>query len=282
MKSVQEVISEMAQTFASHEIGNPRRQAEELLCDLLDCSRLDLYTDVDRPLTESEYDSCRQWAQRRIQGEPLAYVCGKIQFYHCRFAITPNVLIPRQETEILVDKIAKSLRTQNLTDKVLWDVCCGSGCIGIALKKALPSLTVYASDCSEEALALTARNAAANGVEITCLKGDLLSPFHGKKAHYVVCNPPYISESDYAGLAKEVRDYEPRLALVGGQTGLEYYERLARELPDYLHPHAQVWFEIGHQQGEAVQKLFNGSPWKKNLLENDWAGHHRFFFLEFE
>lgn len=280
MKSVQEVISELTQAFAVQEIGNPRRQAEEILCDLLDCSRVDLYTNFDRPLTEREWTLCREWTERRLRGEPLAYVCEKTQFYHCTIAVNRNVLIPRQETEILVDKIVKSLRSQDLVGKVLWDVCCGSGCIGIAIKKALPLLTVYASDCSEEALALTARNAADNGVELRCVKGDLLSPFHGQKAHYVVCNPPYISEAEYGGLSKEVRDYEPRLALVGGESGVEYYERLARELPAYLHPHGEVWLEIGYQQGEAVQKIFGGPPWKNQRVECDWAGHDRFFSAE--
>lgn len=282
MKVVREIFLDIIQSFTDHGKDNPRRQAEELLCDLLGWDRLHLYTQFDHPLTESECSLCQDWVNRRLNNEPLAYVHGKVQFYGCAIKVDPSVLIPRQETEILVDKIVKCLKAQDLKDKVLWDLCCGSGCIGITLKKTFPELTVYAADCSQAALDLTAWNAAANGVEIICRKGDLLTPFQGSKTDYLACNPPYISEREYETLDREVRDYEPRLALVGGQTGLEYYERLARELPSYLRPHAQVWFEIGYDQGEAVQKLFNGHYWKKHQLENDWAGHNRFFFLEIE
>jgi len=135
-------------------------------------------------------------------------------------------------------------------------LCCGSGCIAIALKKTFPDLTVYASDLSKEALTLAARNAAANGVQIQMLEGDLLAPFAGQKAHYVVSNPPYVSEEEYSQLDREVKDFEPKLALLAGTTGLEIYERLARELPAHLFPHAQVWFEIGYRQGEACRRSF--------------------------
>ncbi len=155
-------------------------------------------------------------------------------------------------------------------------------CIGIALKKRFPLLSVYLSDCSEQAVFLAEHNARTNGVEVTCLKGDLLSPFYGKKANYFICNPPYISENEYVVLEEEVKAYEPRLALTPGKTGLEIYERLSKDLPNYLYPQAKVWLEIGYQQGGAVQKIFQDFFWKRQRVENDWAGHHRFFFLEIE
>jgi release factor glutamine methyltransferase len=282
MKLIQEVLSEVAKTFHDCGFSNSKRQAEELLCELLNCSRAQLYSDQKRPLNAQEWQIAQLWVQRRLKGEPLAYLSGKVQFYGCLIEVNPAVLIPRPETEILVDKVVTHLKKQNLDGKVLWDLCCGSGCMGIALKKALPALSVYLSDYSEQALDLAARNAVVNGVKVTCLRGDLLAPFHGKKTHYLVCNPPYISESEYAILDKEVKEYEPRLALVAGQTGLEMYARLAQDLPNYLHAGGQVWLEMGYQQGTAVQQLFQGPPWKKSLVENDWAGHSRFFFLEIE
>ncbi len=282
MKLIKEVLAEIANVFRYHELSHSQRQAEDLLCEMLDCTRAQLYFDRQQQLSEEEERKAQFWMQRRLQGEPLAYLAGKVQFYGCLIEVSPAVLIPRPETEILVDKVATVLKQQNLQGKLLWDVCCGSGCIGIALKKKFPDLSVYLSDCSEEAIALTARNAKENEVDVICLKGDLLAPFKGSKAHYLVCNPPYISESEYAILDKEVKDYEPRLALVGGETGLEMYERLAHELPNYLFPKAQVWLEIGYRQGEAVQRVFQGSSWKKSWIENDWAGHNRFFFLENE
>jgi release factor glutamine methyltransferase len=282
MKRVHEALSEIAATFGLHGVRDPKRQAENLLSDLLNCTHSDLFHEQNRLLSEQEWLTAQLWSRRHIEGEPLAYLCGRVHFYGCTLEITPAVLIPRPETEILVDKVVQSLKKENPTGKILWDVCCGSGCIGIALKKTFPLLSVYLSDSSEEALALALRNAAANKVDVVGLRGDLLAPFQGKKAHYVVCNPPYISEEEYAILEKEVKDYEPRLALLGGKTGLEVYERLAHDLPLYLYPQGQVWLEIGYQQGEAVQRLFSATPWKKRRLEKDWAGHHRFFFLENE
>lgn len=281
MKLVTKVLSEIVKTFSSHHMLDSKRQAEDLLCDLLNCSRLDLYNEK-RFLNEKELLTSQLWVQRRLEGEPLAYLSGKVHFYGCSLEINPHVLIPRPETEILVDKIVQSLKKEDLQGKILWDICCGSGCIGIALKKTFPALSVFLSDYSLEAIDLAARNAVANEVDVICLQGDLLIPFRGHKVHYVVCNPPYISEDEYLLLDKEVKNYEPRMALVGGKTGLEIYERLARELPVYLHPHAKVWLEIGYQQGEAMQRIFQNSSWKKQQLENDWAGHHRFFFLENE
>lgn len=282
MISIREVLDEITQAFHQKGIGAPKRQAEELLCDLFSCSRLELYAQLDQPFSEEMRALCQAWVQRRLKGEPLAYICGKVHFYECELSIKPAVLIPRQETEVLVDQIVYALQKQDLTQKVLWDVCCGSGCIGIALKKKFPALSVYLADQSAEALAVAAANARANEVEVICLQGDLLAPFQSQKAHFIVCNPPYISETEYDTLEKEVKNYEPYLALVGGPTGVEFYERLAQDLPAHLYAGGKVWLEIGYQQGEALQEIFSSTFWKKRLVENDWAGHSRFFFLENE
>lgn len=282
MKGVSELLSEMTKKFEAQGMSNPKSEAKALLCDVLGCSQVQLYDLQDRLLTEKELITCQLWMQRRLEGEPLAYLSGQVQFYHCLFEITPAVLIPRPETEILVDKVIACLKSQAWQEKILWDVCCGSGCMGIAIKKALPSLSVYLSDQSAEAIALAMHNARLNEVDVICLHGDLLAPFKGLQAHYVVCNPPYISEEEYQNLDREVKHYEPRQALVAGETGLEFYRRLSNELPAYLYPHGQVWLEIGYRQGEAVQQIFQKPPWKKQKVENDWAGHNRFFFLENE
>ena len=261
---------------------NAKRQAEELLCDVLNCSRSDLYVNHNRLLDEKQWTIVQDWVNRRLQGVPLAYLSGKVQFYHCSLIVTPEVLIPRPETEVLVDKIVQDLKNQDLKDKILLDLCCGSGCIGIALKKRFPALSVYLSDYSSEAIALAKQNAKINQVEVTCLVGDLLSSFTPRKAHYIVCNPPYISEEEYNRLDREVKDFEPKVALLAGNTGLEIYEQLARELPACLYPGAQIWFEIGYRQGKMLNEIFRNAGWKNQRVENDWAGHNRFFFLENE
>jgi release factor glutamine methyltransferase len=282
MQSVLEILSLCTTYLKERGVINPRRQAEELMSDALGIDRLQLYMNFERPLTEGELVICRERLIRRTKGEPLQYIRGHVDFYDCSILVSPAVLIPRQETEILVDKIVNYLKKQDIKEKSLWDVCCGSGCIGIALKKHFPNLEVYLSDVSPEALSLAAQNAERNGVKVHLKEGDLLTPFKGQKAHFLTCNPPYVKESEYVTLDREVQRHEPQLALVAGQRGIEFYERLAQELPGYLYPRAAVWFEIGQGQGEEVKALFKEESWKNQQVENDWAGHNRFFFLENE
>lgn len=282
MKTVLEILNLSMEYLQQKGVHNPRRQAEDLVSDALNISRLQLYTDFERPLTEPELNLCRTRLVRRGKGEPLQYIRGEVEFLECTIKVTPAVLIPRQETEILVDKIIGRLKEQELEGKILWDVCCGSGCIGIALKKKFPALRVVLSDLSSEALQVARDNARENAVDVSFVQGDFLNPFAGKKTHFFVCNPPYVSEEEFSQLDTEVSHYEPRSALVSGKTGLEFYQRLAKELPALLEPHGIAWFEIGKGQGEALKQLFSGVPWVLSRVEKDWAGHDRFFFLEIE
>lgn len=282
MKSLLEILNLAVNYLEQKGVVNPRRQVQDLFCDALGLTRMQLYMDHDRPLTEKELDLLRSKLARRAKGEPNAYIHGKVNFYNCTFLITPDVLIPRQETEILVDKIAEEIEEQGSQNKSLWDVCTGSGCMGITLKKKFPDLKVTLSDQSEKALAVAEENCQLNEVEVEILKGDLLTPFAGRKTDYFVCNPPYISEKEYALLDPEVRDFEPKHALVSGETGWEFYQRLSYELHHYLNPKGKAWFEIGADQGERVKSLFQDPSWIKREIEQDWAGHDRFFFLEIE
>lgn len=282
MKSVKDVLTLSMQYLQEKGIENCRRQAEELLCDVLGVDRMGLYVNFEKPLDQAELTLCRERLRRRGKGEPLAYLHGEVEFFGCKLIVSPDVLIPRQETELLVDKISSALAKEKLEGKILWDICCGSGCIGIALKKRYPDLNVVLADLSPKALAIAKKNAERNDVAVSLVEGDLLTPFAGQQAHYVVCNPPYISEKEYTALDREVRDYEPRLALVGGKTGLEYYERLAGQLRPFLFAGGRVWFETGAGQGEQIKALFSDKSWKNSQIDNDWAGKNRFFSLEAE
>jgi len=282
MKTLLEIVNLSNEFLQKKGIQNPRREAQNLISDILKIRPLDLYMQFDRPLNDTELDRCRQSIQRRSKGEPSQYIRGEVEFYNCFLDINPNVLIPRQETEILADMIAKQLDKEGTQGKSLWDVCCGSGCIGIALKKKFPELNVVLSDISEKALDVARQNAKRNEVEVEFRHGDLLHPFSGQKTHFFVCNPPYISEEEFAGLDIEVRDYEPKTALVAGEQGLAFYKRLASEIEGILEPGAKVWLEIGHQQGEAVFEIFKGVKCKKSEIRQDWSGKDRFFFLEIE
>lgn len=280
MKSLLEVIKLSTDHLQNHGLANARREAQDILSGVLGIPRLQLYLEFDRPLNDKELSECREQLRRRASGEPLAYIQGEVEFYDCTLKVTSDVLIPRPETEILVDRIAQELANEPLEGRVLWDLCCGSGCIGIALKKKFPQLNIVLSDLSEEALSVASTNAEENQVEVTLLQGDLLAPFTGQKAHYMVCNPPYISEEEYATLDPQVRDFEPKQALLAESEGLAFYHRLATELPSHLHPGGKVWLEIGFQQGDALKEIFNTSEWQNVQVTPDWAGHDRFLEAE--
>lgn len=266
MKTIGDVLKRSREYLVEKKVEPARRLAEEVLAHVLKLKRMDLYLQFDRPLIEGELAPIREAIKRCAKNEPLAYILGSVEFFGCQIQVTPSVLIPRPETEILVEKIAKEAK-----EGMLWDLCTGSGCIGIALKKANPSLEVVLSDVSADALAVASHNAKANGVEVTILQGDLLAPFAGKRADWIVCNPPYISEAEYATLDPSVKEFEPKLALLGGASGLEFYERLRREAARYLNPSGVLFCEIGAFQKEALQKLFPGAQ-----IQTDWAGHNRY------
>lgn len=282
MKSLGEVLRLSTEFLSQKKCTRARRIAEELLAHIVQIGRLDLYMQFDRPMEDSELETLRSLLKKASTGEPIDYILGKISFYHCTMQLTPAVLIPRPETEILVDMACKEIGKEVQTDKIAWDLCTGSGCIGIAVKKACPEVNMALSDISESALDVAKSNASLNQAQVQCVLGDLLTPFKEQKAHIVFCNPPYISHSSYQNLDPSVKNFEPKEALLAGEDGLLFYRRLKEELPDFLHAGAKIYLEIGYDQGKAVMELFSTGPWKKCRLEKDWAGHDRFFFLEFE
>jgi release factor glutamine methyltransferase len=148
------------------------------------------------------------------------------------------------------------------------------------VKKKKEGCTVVLSDICEKALEVARRNAKRNGVSVELMQGDLLAPFKGRRADVVVCNPPYVAEGEWAGLDREVRDWEPKGALVGGETGYEFYERLAVELPPFLKPGAKVYLEIGRGMGERVKKIFDIPLWCRQELTKDWSSQDRYYVVE--
>lgn len=269
MKTIGEILKLSGEFLAEKKIPQPRRTAEELIGHVLQLKKMELYLQFDKPIIDQELNVIRELLKRAVKGEPIAYILGEVAFFHCRIRVDERVLIPRPETEILVEKMAGEIK-----QGVLWDLCAGSGCIGIALKKACPALQVTLSDLSPKALALARDNAKMNAVDVRLLEGDLFDPFLGEKADIIVCNPPYISEAEYRTLDPSVKDFEPKMALVAGETGLEFYERLQKELPKYLNPNGKVFFEIGATQGGSLQKLF-----PQGKIYKDWSNLDRFFSI---
>jgi release factor glutamine methyltransferase len=280
MKTIREVLPKAIDFLQNQGINAPRLSAEHLLAHFLELARIDLYMHYDRPLVEEELEQYRAALRRRAKGEPIDYIMGSAPFFHCDIEITSSALIPRPETELLLEKVCRENQMG-----VALDLCTGTGCLAIGLKRHFPELEVWAADLSKEALALGQRNATRNQVEIHWGEGDLFAPFEGKKFDLLLCNPPYISEAEYEQLDPEVRDFEPKMALVSGKRGTEFFERLAVEMPRYLNDKAKFYFEIGASQGEDLLRLFSASHFSCLLLEEDLAGHPRFFsgvFLENE
>lgn len=282
MKALGDVLRIATQFLQRKKIERARRSAEELLAFILKKSRLDLYLQYDLPLEEKELEHFRSLLKRLSLKEPIEYILGEVDFYNCTFFVNRSVLIPRLETEILLDHICKRIEIKELSPKNAWDICTGSGCLGIGLKKKFPYIDVTLSDLCPAALDVALLNAKQNQVKIEVLLGDLLEPFQGKKADLIICNPPYVSLSEYEVLDFSVKGYEPKHALVAEEDGLFFYRALSRQLPFFLQRGAKVYLEIGSTQGLKVRDFFTESHWARVSIEKDLAGHDRFFFLEFE
>jgi release factor glutamine methyltransferase len=211
---------------------------------------------------------------RRLDGAPLAYLAGTKEFWSLPFEVSPSVLVPRPETEGLVEKV---LELSTREEEAIIDVGTGCGCIAVALAKELPRARVDAVDISERALAVARRNAERHRARsIQFLRSDLFSAFRGTgvKFDFVVSNPPYVSRAEWETLAPDVRDFEPRRALVAGETGLEVVERLVRRAGAFLKPGGHLVFEIGEGQRDRVLGLF-GKRWTEIETAWDLAGRPR-------
>ncbi|MGL5625907.1 MAG: peptide chain release factor N(5)-glutamine methyltransferase [Candidatus Rhabdochlamydia sp.] len=282
MRAIGDVLQVAAQFLQQKEIAQARRCAEDLLAFVLKKSRLDLYLQFDLPLEEKELEHFRSLVKRLSLKEPIEYILGQVEFYNCIFSVNPFVLIPRPETEILLDHICQQIEKKEKKPQIAWDICTGSGCLGIGLKKKFSFIDVTLSDFCPAALEVAYLNAKQNQVEVGVLSGDLLTPFEGKKADLVICNPPYVSLSEYEALDLSVKGFEPKQALVAEENGLLFYRRLSQQLPLFVNKGAKIYLEIGAAQGQAVKELFFNSCWTRVSIEKDLSGHDRFFFLEFE
>lgn len=238
--------------LAEKGVENSRLEAEWLLCAALGMDRVGLYVNFDKPLTDAELAACRALVSRRARREPLQYILGSQDFYGLDFEVAPGVLIPRHDTETLVQEAAVRCPP---TGSVL-DIGVGSGCIAVALAKALPGIVITGCDPSAAALEQAARNAARHGVSLTLVHGSLFEPFEGRMFDLIVSNPPYIPTADLDTLQPEVRDHEPRQALDGGTDGLDFYRRIIPESLCHLSSGGWLVLEIGIGQSNAVRGLF--------------------------
>ncbi|MDD3400024.1 MAG: peptide chain release factor N(5)-glutamine methyltransferase [Eubacteriales bacterium] len=212
----------------------------------------------------------RRWVARRLCGEPLQYILGQWEFYGLPMHVRPAALIPRADTETMCDEAIKRIKARGYSSVL--DMCTGSGCVGIAIKKNA-AVSVTMSDISADALALARENAQLNGVECKFVLGDMFCPIKDK-FDCIVVNPPYLSAKDMATLQKEV-EFEPKLALFGGEDGLEFYRRIANGYADYLNNGGVLLMEIGFNQSDAVMAMFEGATVCK-----DCGGINRVIIVE--
>jgi release factor glutamine methyltransferase len=235
--------------------GRAHRDAEILLCHLLAEDRVWLLTHRDANLNRQQSEFFEQLVDRRLAGEPIQYILGETEFYRLKFQVTPDVLIPRPETEHLVEKALELAPL--FTKPRIVDVGTGSGAIAIALAHELPNATVIATDVSAATLTVARANAEKNcgAQRVSFIEGDLLVPVTGKQFDFVVSNPPYVPETDRESLAVEVREFEPARALFAGVDGLAVYRRLIPQAFAALASGGFVLLEIGHGQKPALQAL---------------------------
>lgn len=258
--TVQEAWTKASSFLMKHKIESPQRTAEEILRHHLRWDRTMFLTRWNEPLDRVVRSLFESDIERRAQGEPLQYIVGTESFYGLQFKVTPAVLIPRPETELLIDQvIAEADKIWSDGPLSVIEIGSGSGAIAIALAHAKPAWQITSIDISMEAIRIAEENAVRNGVadRIRFIHGDLLEPIEARRqqGHILVSNPPYIPTTDVEILQIEVREYEPRLALDGGHDGLDPYRRMIANLGDVLYSPGLVAFEVGIHQADKVEGM---------------------------
>lgn len=265
-----------------HEKGSPspRLDAEVLLADVLGMQRIELYANYDRPLDNKELHAYRQAIARRGKLEPVAYITGVKEFFSREFSVNPQVLIPRPDTEILVEKVLGYLESFSIPNPDILDLCTGSGAIGITLALEVEGASVTATDISPAALSVARENAERLAAKVDFIEGDLYANLN-KKFDVIVANPPYIASQEWETLEPNVKLYEPQLALVGGEDGLAFYKRIVEESPQYLKDAGSVFLEIGETQAAEVAKIAESvGIFAKAMVAKDLSGKNRVVFLK--
>ena len=274
----------ISQSLTQYNFENPDLHAEQLLCWVLSCRRVDLHLHPDRKLTRQQSTTLKESLEKRLSHTPLQYIVGSTQFLDFDLVLNEHVFIPRPETEILVEETIKKLRTASSIDDrdIFIDMCTGCGNVAVALARAFPTAHVYAADSSSEALSVAEENCEMYDLSgrISFLCGDLFKPLQGLgiqgNVKAVVCNPPYIVTSEIKNLAPEVRDFEPHLALDGGEDGLDVLRRVIVEAPLFLRRDGLLALEVGQGQAPLVrQRMIDAGDFKGIELIEDLSGIER-------
>jgi len=279
--TIQKLLSWVTEYFTGKGVDSPRLSAEWLLCYALGLKRIELYTQFNKIVGQEQLSRLHELVKRAGTHEPIAYLTGKKEFYSLEFEITKDCLIPRPETELLVERAIEFLRTRN-GEQFVCDLCTGCGCVAVAIARNFAGCRIVATDISDAALAITEKNVAKHGLmnRIKLLQGDLFEPVISglgpAKFDLIVCNPPYVSEPDYEKLAPNVKDFEPKSALAAGRDGLDIIKRIIADASQYLKPTGTLMLEIGNEQGPAVRNLLDTAGYFDTVkIEKDYSNLDR-------
>lgn len=278
--TVLEVLQSSTEYFKKRKIDSPRLNAEHLLAHVLGCKRLELYLEFERELQEPELAPLRDLVRRRGEGEPLQHLLGTVEFCGQTFLCDKRALVPRPETEELVEKIISGFRFQDSDFRIL-DVGTGSGVIALSLAVKLPEAKIYATDVSEDALALASENAQRLGLSarVQFQKNNLLEGFV-ERFNLIVANLPYIAMSDRSQLSREVL-YDPEIALFSGPRGDELIRKLIEQAPVRLQPGGLLALEIGIGQSNELAAFLAEKNYHDIESKTDYSGIPRFLFARY-
>jgi len=276
MQTILEVLKKTTDFFEKKGIENARLDAELLMSHALNCKRLDLYLRFEEPLTEDILNKLREWVKRRGSREPLQYIIEEVAFMDLRLKVGSGVLIPRSETEELVQKLLDRWGSEK--PKTILDLGTGSGAIALALAKGCSDTKITAVDASKVALDLAKENAKLCNLEsqVTFIESDWLTNVNSS-FDWIVSNPPYLTEEEWSSAQPEVKDYEAKTALVSGDEGLQDICKILGEAKEYLNPGGGITFETGIAHHERLCEVCDSLGYQLFQSEKDLSGYNRFF-----
>lgn len=260
--NISETLKKAAEILKQNGIAEPRREANSLLAFALGKDRAFLIAHPEYELSNKEDSYFQNFLTRRAGHEPLQYIRGQQEFFGLDFTLTPDVLIPRPETELIVEAAVEILKTKEKTH--FCEIGTGSGCISVSILHSVKNATAMSSDISEKALKIAQLNADKNSVfeRLDLIKSDIFENYENGKFDLIVSNPPYVPPKDFAALQAEVRDFEPKIALTDGKNGLSIIEKIIADAPKFLKPDCYLLMEIGFNQFPKVREMFDLQIWQ--------------------
>jgi release factor glutamine methyltransferase len=280
--TIAEALKEAGERLRAASVPNDLLDAQTLLAEAIGKDRTYLIINFNEQLLEDLLEKFRAMVERRAAGEPLQYITGHQEFFGLDFEVTPDVLIPRPETELIVEETIRIVQQDRIARPVIVDIGAGSGAIAVTLARELGDARVIAGDISEAALRVARRNAARHGLEdrVDLVASDLLDAFTEEGyADFILSNPPYVSEEEMASLQREVRDWEPRMALTNSNDGLSLYRRLLKDSPSRLKPGGYLICEMGYTQSGKISAMIDSEVWDSPRLLDDLQGIPRTIVL---